>query len=267
MSYILEALKKADAERDRGAVPDLHAQAMLPEAAFEGEPAGRGRPWLWLLAGIGLALIAGVAWQWMGSETPAGETIAAPLPPAAVPPAAPSSVPPAAGDGASRLAQDAAREAASAQVPAKAAGSAPAAASKDKPAASENSEPGAAAVARPRKEGPKVPSEPRAAVAAKDDAKPDAAPAPKPNVKAPSPPAAAERVPLLAELPDDVRRQVPALKLGGLVYSASPASRMVIVNGDVQREGSAVAPGVTLEHIKPKSAVFAIRGQRFEVPL
>ena len=42
---------------------------------------------------------------------------------------------------------------------------------------------------------------------------------------------------------------------------------MVIVNGDVQREGSVVAPGVTLELIKPKSAVFAIRGKRFEVPL
>ena len=74
-------------------------------------------------------------------------------------------------------------------------------------------------------------------------------------------------MPRLAELPDEVRRQVPALKLGGLVYSAAPASRMVLVNGDLQREGSTVAPGLTLERINPKSAVFSLRGQRFEVPL
>lgn len=78
---------------------------------------------------------------------------------------------------------------------------------------------------------------------------------------------ASQRVPLLSELPDDVRRQVPALKLGGLVYSAAPASRMLIVNGDIQREGSTVAPGLTLEQIKPKAAVFSLRGQRFEVQL
>ncbi|HRP28401.1 MAG TPA: general secretion pathway protein GspB [Burkholderiaceae bacterium] len=77
----------------------------------------------------------------------------------------------------------------------------------------------------------------------------------------------AERVPRLAELPDDVRRQVPALKLGGLVYSAAPASRMVLVNGDLQREGSTVAPGLTLERINPKSVIFSLRGQRFEVPI
>lgn len=87
------------------------------------------------------------------------------------------------------------------------------------------------------------------------------------NASAPPPSAGAERVPRLAELPDEVRRQVPALKLGGLVYSAAPASRMVLVNGDLQREGSTVAPGLTLERINPKSAVFSLRGQRFEVPL
>ena len=30
MSYILDALRKADAERERGAVPDLHAQLLPP---------------------------------------------------------------------------------------------------------------------------------------------------------------------------------------------------------------------------------------------
>ncbi|MCB2022642.1 MAG: general secretion pathway protein GspB, partial [Burkholderiaceae bacterium] len=112
---------------------------------------------------------------------------------------------------------------------------------------------------------PKASPETSASVTAKADSKADAAP--KSSAKASPPQTTAERVPSLAELPDDVRRQVPALKLGGLVYSAAPASRMVLVNGDVQREGSTVAPGLTLERINPKSAVFALRGQRFEVPL
>ena len=42
---------------------------------------------------------------------------------------------------------------------------------------------------------------------------------------------------------------------------------MVIVNGQVVREGEAISPGLVVEQIRPKSAVFSIRGQRFEVPL
>ncbi len=289
MSYILEALKKADAERDRGAVPDLHAQAMLPEAAFEGDPAGRSWPWLWLLSGVGLALIAGVAWHWTGSEAPAVDAATTATPPIAMPTAAAPTPPasmaassaaalPASGDGANPVTesekqgvvQDAAKAPAPSQDRAKEVAPTRAEAPQERPEVGAGAQPSAVA-AKSRKAEANSSAEPRAAVAARTDAKPDAAPASKSSAKAPakaSPPqAAAERVPLLTELPDDVRRQVPALKLGGLVYSAAPASRMVIVNGDVQREGSTVAPGLTLENIKPKSAVFSMRGQRFEVPM
>jgi len=71
---------------------------------------------------------------------------------------------------------------------------------------------------------------------------------------------------MLTELPEDVRRQVPPMALGGSVYSPQPASRMVIVNGQVTREGSTLGPDLRLEHIGPKSAVFSVRGQRFEMP-
>ena len=82
-----------------------------------------------------------------------------------------------------------------------------------------------------------------------------------------SAPQPAVRVPLLAELPEDLRRQVPAMAIGGSVYSPQRASRMLVVNGQVFREGSPVAPQLQLEQIGPKAAVFSIRGQRFEVPL
>ena len=51
MSYILEALRKADAERERGTVPDLHAQ-LLPGAPVEEDiPAPRGTRWWWPAVG------------------------------------------------------------------------------------------------------------------------------------------------------------------------------------------------------------------------
>lgn len=47
MSYILEALKKADQERARGSIPDLAADHAAPESAAPGRS-----PWLWLVAGL-----------------------------------------------------------------------------------------------------------------------------------------------------------------------------------------------------------------------
>lgn len=74
-------------------------------------------------------------------------------------------------------------------------------------------------------------------------------------------------MPTLAELPPDLRRLVPPLAMGGSVYSAQPSARIVIVNGQVFQEGQTLAPDLQLEQIRPKSAVFSIRGQRFEMPL
>ncbi len=99
-------------------------------------------------------------------------------------------------------------------------------------------------------------------------AKPQATtPAAATAARKPAAPQPAERVPLLAELPDDLRRQVPAMVIGGSVYSPQPASRMLIVNGQVYREGSPLAPELQLEQIGTKAAVFSVRGKRFEVPL
>jgi general secretion pathway protein B len=56
------------------------------------------------------------------------------------------------------------------------------------------------------------------------------------------------------------------MAIGGSVYSQQPVNRMVIINGQVFREGSAVTPDLLLEQIGPKSAVFSLRGQRFEMP-
>lgn len=102
---------------------------------------------------------------------------------------------------------------------------------------------------------------------------PTAAPlrdAPKPaaltgsSVPAPAP-AASDRVLSVNELPVDVQRELPKMAISGGVYSANPAQRMLIVNGQVLGEGAEAAPGVLLEQIRARTAVLSFRGYRYGV--
>jgi general secretion pathway protein B len=95
---------------------------------------------------------------------------------------------------------------------------------------------------------------------------------PRPAASAPAvpvktePKAAAEsRVYALNELPDDIRRQLPAIAVGGSMYSASKADRLLIINGQVLHEGDAIAPGLMLEQIRLKAAVLAFKGYRYAI--
>ena len=68
MSYILDALRKADAERERGAVPDLHAQ-LLPPGSLPDEAEGAASPaWRWWGLGAGLIVLAGLGWLFLGGD-------------------------------------------------------------------------------------------------------------------------------------------------------------------------------------------------------
>jgi general secretion pathway protein B len=239
MSYILEALRKADAERERGAVPDLKAQPLpIGPGGDEAAPAP-ALPWGYAGIGLVLALLAGGAWWWLrGDDVPAV---------AVAPPAAASAAlaPPAA-----------AAVAGPASTPAPAAAAAAAATVTAATAAPPAPPPAAARAANP-------PARP----------KPPANAQPKAVAKAPTAPALAtappvpERLQPLAELAGDLRQQVPPMAIGGSVYSPQASARMVVINGQVFQEGSQLAPELKLEQIRPKSAVFSIRGQRFEVPL
>jgi len=64
MSYILDALKRADAERERGAVPGLHArQATGP--AFQAARSMQQRAWMAVAALLALAGLAATSlWIW-----------------------------------------------------------------------------------------------------------------------------------------------------------------------------------------------------------
>jgi general secretion pathway protein B len=66
-------------------------------------------------------------------------------------------------------------------------------------------------------------------------------------------------------LPDDIRRDLPKIAVGGSIYSDSSASRFVIVNGQLYHEGDSVAPDLVLQQIKLKSAVLVFRGYRYGI--
>lgn len=70
----------------------------------------------------------------------------------------------------------------------------------------------------------------------------------------------------MAELTPDQRRELPPLVINGSVWSDSAASRFVILNGQVLREGDTVAPGLVLEKLLPKSALLRWRGLGLELP-
>lgn len=70
---------------------------------------------------------------------------------------------------------------------------------------------------------------------------------------------------MFAELPDSVRRQLPALNISGAVYSDAPPEWTLIINDQLMGKGSQVAPDLRLEEISASSAIFSFRGQRFRV--
>jgi general secretion pathway protein B len=84
-------------------------------------------------------------------------------------------------------------------------------------------------------------------------------PAPAPAVEAP--------IPRLADLPESLRRELPKLAISGSVYSDDPASRFVMVNGEVAREGARLGADLVLERIGPRELVLRFKGQRFRQPI
>jgi len=57
----------------------------------------------------------------------------------------------------------------------------------------------------------------------------------------------------------------PKLVISGSVYSPDAARRMLIVNGQVFREGADLGSGVVLQEVRPDSAVLGFKGGRYNV--
>lgn len=240
MSYILDALKRADAERERGTVPGLRAQT-VPGVTPESHGAHASlRTWPVIVTGIALAVavIAAGAWVWRsqaGSERALVVVAAAPT--VAAPPAAPALPTQPAPVAAPALAAHNAVSQAAPVAP-----TVPAASPAVKP--------------KPRPEPPPS-TTPRSASTEVAPVKPS----PATSAASPALPVA----PLLSELPEEIRRQIPALTITGAVASENPAQRLLLVNGQVLPQGAAAAPEVLIEEIRARSSTFKFRGSRFRV--
>ncbi|MEP7100806.1 MAG: general secretion pathway protein GspB [Burkholderiales bacterium] len=222
MSYILDALRKADAERDRGTVPGIHAQPSFGGAMpTRAQPAAR--PWLWLAGGgAAVAVVGALAWYLMSPSHGASEAaLPAPTPIAAAPVvAAPAPVAP---------------------LPAA-------------PVHPITPRAEAAPVVRKRKPTTMAASTQPAAPLTSAVSAVDAKPA-----------ASGEKVYTLAELPDDIRRQLPNVTVGGSMYSTKPADRILIINGQVLHEGDKIAPELALLQIRLKGALLSFKGYRYTI--
>lgn len=228
MSYILDALRRADAERSRGGVPGLHAQAQGGDAADD--PRRRGAaPWAGIAIALGLTLLVVLLWLGFAPTTPVLEPAPAAVPVAPAPAPAPMPAP----------------------VAAPVVAAEPAA-----PPA-----PAPAPVVPPATTLPALPPPTPVPVARAPAAKAEPA-APR---AAASAPAAEPRIPALRELPEELRRQIPPLNVGGSTWSANAASRFVILNGQLLRENEPVNPELTLRQIRQRSLILEFRGQRFEL--
>jgi general secretion pathway protein B len=269
MSYILEALRKADAERERrqGAVPGLNAQLLPPMQGGEAQEPAAFPLWRWAGSGLVLLLAAAAAWVFLSRD--AQQPVAAAPPSPAAPAAAVAALAPAPGP-VSASAPAAAPGQGSADLPPQEPRGTAGPPGGPTPAANKPMPPPARPAARPStvtaSGSAKPPAQAKQATAGTPSGRPKreasaADSAPKP---ADVPPA---RLPALAELPPEVRQLVPPLVVGGSVYSPQASVRMVVLNGQVFQEGNELGAELKLEQIRPKSAVLSIRGQRFELPL
>lgn len=251
MSYILDALRRADSERERGAVPSLNAQPepLLPED--EAAPPRAGR-WTWLAAALGVIVVLGGALAWSLTRPQASPAAPAGVAPAVRSGQAPAGVPNATPAGMGLGAGVSPASAPSLPpLPPEAYAPPPVA---PKPIARAASEAGLAptageATAAAPARSPGTAGARRAAASAPGDAR---------GVEAP-------RIYAQHELPEEVRRGIPALVVNGSVYSKNVADRFLIINGQIVHENGVVAPDVVLEQIRQRAAVLNSKGFRFEI--
>jgi general secretion pathway protein B len=242
MSYILEALKKAQAERQLGSAPTIHAPAAnaAPVAGPNRKPLAIG-----LAAGVVLAAAALMLWRHQDAPAPRAQVASAQTaaPASPLPVVAPRESTPAAPQ--------------------------PVVASHEAAPAAANQPGQVALVGRP---DPKpVEREP---VAVAKAAVPAPAPTPARVASAPAPVAAAapapaspeESLPAFGALPEAVRGGIPKVAFGGYMYSPNPSDRLILIDNVLRHEGEEVAPGLVLEKLLPKGAVMNFRGTRYRVP-
>ncbi len=244
MSLILEALRKSEAERQRGRSPGLFVEQRPARSRDRRVPA-----WAWGLAALLAAVL--LAWGWrewrrpavvvVTTAAPSADTVTEARPTQFAPRTEPATGEP--GSLAPIALAPAAAQMAVAPAPASVATA---------PAAAPPTGPTAAPPAAPSSASPVAIMPPRSEAIG--------APEPAPAAAPPAEPVA--YLPGLETLGATERAALPPLKLSMHVYAQAPAQRFVILDGQRLGEGASPASGVVLEEIRRDGLVLSVNGQR-----
>lgn len=238
MSYILDALRISDQQRQRGTTPTLRAAPATVVAVKQ--PASV----FYILLAVVL-LCGGIAIGWLRPWQPA-----APVP---VPESGPIATTPPASE---------ARQGVSAPQPdlplavAKAEADGPA----QKPVPSEPTVRAPVALLEDKPPLRQMPLTKPVVAPAQESVEPLAE---KPATPAVPDAAPDQRVRTMAELPASIRQEMPKISISGHVYAAEAEGRLVGINDQLMREGDSPAPGLKLEEITPDGMIFSYRKYRF----
>jgi len=242
MSYILEALRKAEQERKLGQPPSL--QAVMQHEVAETRPPRRRLLLVALTIAALLALVV-MALLLRQRGNPAGQTPAAVPPPQAE---APALTPPAPAASGVAVPQDVASldDLAAPQPPA---------ATEELDTMETVPAPRSAAPVAVRPAPPPLPQAIEEPVS-----EPELDEASDIETEVPE-------VPLLRDMPPNYRADFPALSVEVHVYDDNPGKRWIMIGGRRYREGEALSEGPRIAEITPEGIVFDHRGQRTLYPI
>ncbi len=262
MSYILDALKKSDKERQRGEVPHYTTDHDAVRSKTK-----RRTLWFYLVPTALLLNAAILLWwlsPWKLSKPDAGPVHQTARPDANLPPQSTETTP----KEVRHIEQTAAKEA---PVP-------PDLAKQNSGGPSEIRSPKekqpAEASAAQQKQAPPTPVKDRTKNVVSPSERTDQASAPRsPEASATSGQAAAPAIPppvpskvyQVSELPEPLRQSLPPFVVSVALYAEEPESRMVRINDYVLREGQFLAPGLRLDQIGRDSLIMSYQNYRFRV--
>lgn len=252
MSYILDALRKADRERNLGQTPNIDA-VVEPAAA----PTQK-RNWLWPIVAVNTLALLIILWLVMDSRESPDDATAVNRDANAEQPAAPSPA---------NIAPDASASAVSEPV----------VDAEKNEAVTESDEDSAEDIIDP----PPAIETAEQAVNRTEKPRPSVVQQQAPNTLEPTteittpPPAPVEQaaseqpantyssLPELRDLPLDVQRQLPVLEMNAHFYTSEPTRRFAVINLNRYRQGEQLDEGPDLEAITREGIVLNWRGERF----
>ena len=282
VSYILDALRKSDAQRRLGQPPDLNN----PGAAAPPAPRARPRRWLPVL-GIAVVLVAAIligrgfspVQQWLAGSDERGAPTEQPLDSEPIP------LPPGQLESAEAVADAAAGEAEPPRAERSPVPVAPPVTVMSRPAPERARDRPAPPRERPApaqdrspptlvQERERLVQDAREVRRMAEAAQTTVTPAPAPDTASasvmpppeePAEPWTPERSEFLRqwELPLSVRRDLPDLRLSIHVFSTQPQDRFVLINGERRIEGDDLGRGASLVEIRREGALVRFRDYSF----